>query len=519
MADYLLAHDLGTSGNKATLYDSEGNLCASELVSYPTYYPYSGWVEQDPEDWWHAVCAATRALLEKAAVSPHEIAGVSFSGQMMGCVLVDRDGKALRRALIWADTRSTEEERQMLKAAGAERGYRITGHRLSASYGAAKLCWVKNHQPEIYGKAYKMLNAKDYIVGRLTGNFVTDYSDASSTNLFDLEKKTWSIELIEAFGLRADLLPELHVSADIVGSVQPEAARQTGLPEGLPVVIGGGDGACACVGAGVVREGRTYCILGSSSWISMASSAPVFDSEMRTFTWVHLDPTLYTPCGTMQAAGLSLQWFRNAFCQEEIRLAKESGQNAYQRIDRMAEQIPPGANGVLYLPYLLGERSPRWNFDASGAFLGLRAGSGKAEAVRAVLEGVGYNLKVILDIFDGSCEVPSIGEIVAIGGGAKGKLWMQILADIWQKPLLIPRYLEEATSMGAAVCCGVGVGMFENFSAIDRFNPSVSRVMPRAENRETYQALYQIFNDAYEALCPVYKSLHTWSKTQGGKQQ
>ena len=204
MADYLLAHDLGTSGNKATLYDSEGNLCASELVSYPTYYPYSGWVEQDPEDWWHAVCAATRALLEKAAVSPHEIAGVSFSGQMMGCVLVDRDGKALRRALIWADTRSTEEERQMLKAAGAERGYRITGHRLSASYGAAKLCWVKNHQPAIYGKAYKMLNAKDYIVGRLTGNFVTDYSDASSTNLFDLEKKTWSIELIEAFGLRAD---------------------------------------------------------------------------------------------------------------------------------------------------------------------------------------------------------------------------------------------------------------------------------------------------------------------------
>ena len=154
MADYLLAHDLGTSGNKATLYDSEGNLCASELVSYPTYYPYSGWVEQDPEDWWHAVCAATRALLEKAAVSPHEIAGVSFSGQMMGCVLVDRDGKALRRALIWADTRSTEEERQMLKAVGAERGYRITGHRLSASYGAAKLCWVKNHQPEIYGKEY-----------------------------------------------------------------------------------------------------------------------------------------------------------------------------------------------------------------------------------------------------------------------------------------------------------------------------------------------------------------------------
>lgn len=508
MADYLLAHDLGTSGNKATLYDSEGNLCAAELVGYPTYYPRPGWVEQDPEDWWHAVCTATRILLEKAGISPHEIAGVSFSGQMMGCVLVDEAGNALRRALIWADTRSTEEERRMLEAAGAERGYRITGHRLSASYSAAKLCWVKNHQPELYGKAYKMLNAKDYIVCRLTGRFVTDYSDASGTNLFDLEKKTWSQELIEAFGLRKDLLPELHASADIVGRIQPEAARQTGLPTGLPVVIGGGDGSCACVGAGVVREGRTYCALGSSSWISMAGSAPVFDPEMRTFNWVHLDPALYTPCGTMQAAGLSLQWFRNAFCQEEIRMAKEKGESVYQRIDRMAEQVPPGANGVLYLPYLLGERSPRWNFDASGAFLGLRAETGKAEAARAVLEGVGYNLKVILDIFDGSGGATPVEEIVTIGGGAKGKLWMQILADIWQKPLLIPRYLEEATSMGAAVCCGVGVGIFDDFSVIDRLNPPVTRMMPHEENRRTYNALYQIFNDAYEALCPVYKSLH-----------
>ena len=225
MAEYLLAHDLGTSGNKATLYDRQGRLCASCLAEYPTYYPHTGWAEQEPEDWWNAVCTATRALLDQAGVAPRDLAGVSFSGQMMGCVLVDQEGAALRRALIWADTRATEEERAMQAAAGAQRGYRITGHRLSASYGAAKLLWVKNHQPEIYGKAYKMLNAKDYMVQRLTGKFVTDYSDASGTNLFDLKKKQWSGELAEAFGLRRDLLPELHASADVVGRVTPEAAQ------------------------------------------------------------------------------------------------------------------------------------------------------------------------------------------------------------------------------------------------------------------------------------------------------
>lgn len=518
MAEYLLAHDLGTSGNKATLYDRQGRLCASCLAEYPTYYPHTGWAEQEPEDWWNAVCTATWALLDQAGVAPRDLAGVSFSGQMMGCVLVDQEGAALRRALIWADTRATEEERAMQAAAGAQRGYRITGHRLSASYGAAKLLWVKNHQPEIYGKAYKMLNAKDYMVQRLTGKFVTDYSDASGTNLFDLKKKQWSGELAEAFGLRRDLLPELHASADVVGRVTPEAARQTGLPEGLPVVLGGGDGSCACVGAGVVKEGRTYCVLGSSSWISMAGAAPVFDPDMRTFNWVHLDPALYTPCGTMQAAGLSLQWFRNAFCGEELRKAKESGGSAYQLIDQMVESVAPGAGGMLYLPYLLGERSPRWDFDASGTFLGFRAGNGRAEAARAVLEGVGYNLKVILNIFDRSEEVPSIEEVALIGGGAKGKVWAQILADIWQKPLVVPRYLEEATSLGAAVCCGVGVGMFPDYSVMDQFNPGESRLLPREENQAAYEALYEIFNQAYQALRPVYKSLNTWSKQQGGSQ-
>lgn len=512
MEKYILAHDLGTSGNKATLYDLQGRLAASRLVEYPTYYPQAGWVEQDPEDWWQAVCRATRALLESAGISGSEIAAVSFSGQMMGCVLVDEAGDPLRRALIWADTRSTAQERRMLEAVSIAEGYRITGHRLSASYGAAKLLWVKERQPEVYHRSCKLLNAKDFIIHRLTGRFVTDYSDASSTNLFDLNTKTWSEPLVKAFGLRMDLLPEAHPSSDVAGGVAKAAAQATGLLEGTPVVIGGGDGSCACVGAGVVREGKTYNVLGSSSWISMASRKPVFDSEMRTFNWVHLDPELYTPCGTMQAAGLSFNWFKNTLCGEEAERGKALGISPYRLIDEAIMQTEPGAGGLLYLPYLLGERSPRWDFNASGAFLGLRASTTKAQMARAVLEGVGYNLKVILDIFDRPEKYPKIEEIVLIGGGAKGRVWAQILADIWDKPLTIPRYLEEATSMGAAVCAGVGIGAFPDYSVIDRFNPEDTKILPREENRARYAQLYRIFNEAYEALRGVYGDLALLSR-------
>ena len=270
------------------------------------------------------------------------------------------------------------------------------------------------------------------------------------------------------------------------------------------MIAGGGDGSCACVGAGVVRPGKTYHVLGSSSWISMASEEPVFDPAKRTFNWVHLDPELYTPCGTMQAAGVSLQWFKNTFCQEESRLAAEQGVSPYQLIDQMVAQSVPGANGLLYLPYLLGERSPRWNPAASGVLLGLRTGSSKGDCARAVLEGVGYNLRVILDIFR---QTRPIGEITVIGGGAKGKVWLQILADIFQMPLQLPRYLEEATSMGAAVCGGIGAGIFDSFDVIDRFNPTEEMLYPREEYAARYEKLYQLFNQAYDCLLETYTGL------------
>jgi xylulokinase len=261
---------------------------------------------------------------------------------------------------------------------------------------------------------------------------------------------------------------------------------------------------CAAVGAGVVEEGKTYNVIGSSSWISCVTREPVFDDEMRTFNFVHMDSRYYTPCGTMQAAGNSLSWMKNNLCGLEIMKARQQGIRSYEMIDRMVEKINPGANNLLFLPYLLGERSPRWNPNCTGAFIGLTMGSTIPEMSRAVYEGIGYNLKVIMEIFN---QAIPFNDIIVIGGGAKSDIWLQILADIWQKTLLVPTFLDEATSMGAAVCAGVGIGAFADFSVISKFNNIQKTVWPNAENAAIYDKPYEAFNLAYNALVPVYDTL------------
>ncbi|MCL2703180.1 MAG: FGGY-family carbohydrate kinase [Defluviitaleaceae bacterium] len=501
---YILAHDLGTSGNKATLYALDGTLKGSLVCDYPIYYPFSGAVEQNADDWWRAVCDSTKQLLEQTGISAPEVACACFSAQMMGCLIVDKNNVPLRPMLIWADTRSSVQEKYMTERAGMENGYKITGHRLSASYSAAKLLWIRDNEPELYAKAAKMLHAKEYIIYKLTGEIVTEYSDASGTNLLDINKKEWSQELLSAFGIPRSLLPDIYPSAHIAGKVTAEAARLCGLPEGTPVVIGGGDGSCACVGAGVVKAGKVYNVVGSSSWISTASEKPVFDPEMRTFNWFHLDDSLYTPCGTMQAAGYSYAWFRDALCGEQGYAGFVAGVSAYKLIDKLVEYTEPGANGLLFLPYLLGERSPLWDHNARGAFVGLGITSGKGDMARAILEGVGFNLKTILNILEKDSPAD---EIVMIGAGVKGDVWLQILSNIWQKPLLVPAYLEEATSMGAAICGGVGIGAYKDFSVAETLNKPVRRIEPDKSTADIYKKLYKIFRDTYVQLKPIYQSL------------
>ncbi len=270
----ILAHDLGTTGNKTTLFDADGALLGSAFAGYVTNYPQPNWVEQNPDDWWQAVCVTTQQLLAETGVDPTAIAAISFSGQMMGCVPIDAAGRPLRSCIIWADTRAQSQAQHMAELCGASRIYRTAGHPVSPAYSAPKILWVRDQQPEIYARATCFLQPKDYLVYKLTGSLATDYSDASGTLLFDLATRSWDLDFLEALALPVERLPALHASTDVVGEVTREAAAATGLPVGTPVVIGGGDGSCAGIGAGVIEPGDAYCNLGSSAWISVAAPHP-----------------------------------------------------------------------------------------------------------------------------------------------------------------------------------------------------------------------------------------------------
>jgi xylulokinase len=504
LPDYLLAHDLGTTGNKGTLYTPEGRLVASCTYSYPTHYFNGNWAEQDPADWWRAVCLSTRSLLEQAAVQPTEIAVVALSGQMQGCTPVDGEGNALRPSILYCDHRSTEQVRQILSKIDLSSFYRITGHRVSASYTLAKLMWIRDHEPEVFARTAKTLCAKDYINHLLTGRMATDNSDASGTNAFDLNRFCWSKEVLAEASISMELFPELLESSVILGNVTARAAAQTGLKEGTPVAVGGGDGSCAGVGVGCIRPGTAYNYLGSSSWIALTVKEPVFDPTMRIMNWAHCVPGYLQPGGTMQTAGATHKWIKETLCHKEESEAERTGRDAYEMIDEVIATVPAGSHGVLFLPYLLGERTPWWNPDARAAFVGVGMPSRREDLLRAALEGVSMNLGLILNIFRNHLPIETM---TVIGGGARSRVWRQMLADVFRCPIHSLNHLEAATSMGAAIIGGVAAGVFSSFDVIDRFVRVQDTALPNADNMTVYASLMPIFEKTYKSLIDVYGDL------------
>ncbi len=501
--NYILAHDLGTTGNKATLYDREGKLVGSAFYGYKTEFANTGWAEQNPEDWWQAICQSTRRLVQEVAgLRPDEIACITFSGQMQGCVPLDANARPLRNAIIWADQRSVAQVNWVAERISPERVYAITGHRLSASYSLAKILWLRDHQPDVYRATHKFVLAKDSIVARLTGNFVTDLSDGSGMNLYDLEAEAWSGNILEAAQINPAQLPDLRRSIDVVGELLPDAAEEIGLAAGTPVVIGGGDGPCASVGAGITREGLAYNYIGSSSWIALATTRPIFDPAQRVVSFAHVVPGMFMPTGTMQAAGASYQWVRDQLCLPEAEAAQSLNISPYDLMNLTAEQSPPGANGLIYLPYLMGERSPHWNPRARGAFIGLTIRHTRADIVRAVLEGCSLNLGLIFNTF--TEQGAQVEAMRLIGGGARGRFWNRILADVYGIPVHRLAILEEATSMGAALVGGVGIGLYPDFSMSEMMNPVVETITPDPAARTVYETMRCIFEASYAALEPVF---------------
>ncbi len=494
----ILAHDLGTTGNKATLFDTQtGRMIASAYQPYDTAYPQSNWAEQNADDWQRALFECTCRLLETGGLAAGEIAAVSFSGHMQGVLPVDRYGTPLRTAIIWADQRATEQAAQIANRCGKSQVYRRTGCQVSASYTAAKLMWIRDHQPDLYRRTFKVLQAKDYAAYLLTGVWATDYSDASGTQLFDLASRCWATDLIEALELDPDLFPHAYPSTQVIGRVTPQAAGQTGLLAGTPVVIGGGDGACATVGAGAVQPGDAYNYIGSSAWIAVATDQPLIDAQERTFTFCHLDPELYFSVGTTQAAGGSYGWLE--------RLLRKGAEADYQTLDAQAAQTPPGANGLLFLPHLLGERSPYWNPLARGAFVGLAMPHERGALARAVLEGVAFNMRLTLDALRENGV--QIDRMRLIGGGAQSALWRQILADVYGLPILLPALTVEATALGAALAGGVGIGIYPDLRAIRQIIPAEQAEQPNAVYQTRYQTLYTLYQETYRALEPIMAQL------------
>lgn len=499
---YIVAHDLGTSGNKATLFTTEGKLVKAITHRYNTNYFNGNWAEQNPLDWWQAVCKSTKALLKDTNID--KVEAVSFSGQMMGCVCVDSNGEILRNAIIWADQRSVKEAEELRNKMDEKEFYYIAGHRISPSYSIEKLMWIKNNEPEVFKKVYKMLQAKDYIIYKLTGRFVTDYSDASGTNAFDLNSFQWNKKILSNAGIPEDMLPELYPSTEIIGEIDEQVSEECGLPVGTKVVLGGGDGVCASVGAASIEEGITYNYLGSSSWISLTSKKPIYDEQMRIFNWAHIVPGYIAPTGTMQAAGNSFSWIKETIGDYEDFMAEKNNTDVYEMINNKIKESSIGANNLLFLPYILGERSPRWNENARGSFIGLKMEHNKKDLYRAVVEGVFYNLAIILEIFKEQVE---INEINVIGGLAQGDIQRRMMADIYGVDICKLNYLEEATSMGAAVTAGVAIGELSGFEDIHKFIFKEDKISPIRENQLAYKRMKEIFEDSYNALIKVYDSL------------
>ena len=364
--------------------------------------------------------------------------------------------------------------------------------------------WIRENEPDIFEKTYKMLQVKDYIIYRMTGEFVTDYSDASGTNALDLENLKWSEEILAAAGIDMDKLPRLHASTDIIGNLNPDAAKEMGLTTATMVVCGGGDGPCSALGAGCIKNDEMFLTFGTSAWIGGTTEKKFLDDDKIFFCFAHVIPGKYMPCGTMQAAGSSYSYIKNALCKEETDAAKAAGKDPYEVLNQMIQSSPAGAKSLIFLPYLLGERSPRWNPNTSGSFLGIKPCHEKADYVRAVVEGIAMNLELILAAYR---KTLTGKELIFTGGGAKGDVVAQILANVLDATLTRPNHVEEATSIAAAVIAGVGIGVYDDFSAVEKYLTMQDTIKPNPNLSGIYEPLKKVFDKAYYCLEPLFDDL------------
>ena len=502
---YLLGIDLGTSGTKTVLFDQTGAAVASATVEYPLLQPRNGWAEQRPEDWWNAAVSTIRTVLDKSGVDKADVVSLGISGQMHGLVLLDEAGKVLRPAILWCDGRTQDECDEITETIGRERLIQLSANPALTGFTAGKILWVRRHEPEIWAKARHILLPKDYVRYMLTGELYAEMSDASGTNLLDVPNRCWSAEILEKLRIDPALLPPLLESSDKAGEVTEAAAALTGLQPGTCVAAGAGDNMAAAVGTGVAVAGRAFTTIGTSGVVFAHSDSVQIDPQGRVHSFCAAVPGAYTVMSCTLAAGLSLKWFRDTFCAAEIEAAKEMGVDPYNLMNPEAAQSPIGANRLIYLPYLMGERSPVLDSNARGAFIGLSAMHTRRDLIRAVMEGVIYSQRQNLDILREMHVVPET--MLACGGGAKSPFWRQMMADVFGMPV---QTLEnsEGPALGAAILAGVAAGVYTDVpSACEQVVRRNAPQLPDSAASAAYEPFYQLYRSLHPALKESYAAL------------
>src|SRR3954451_1663700 len=487
----LLGIDVGTGGTRALLIDEAGRVLASRTADHqPFTSPHTGWAEQDPPDWWGACRESVRQVLSHVPASNSNIAAVGFSGQMHGAVLLDGDGKPLRPALIWCDQRTAEEARELTDHVGEQRLIAWTCNPALTNFTLTKLLWVRKHEPHLFQRFRMLQLPKDYVRFRLTGEYAMDMADASGTLLLDVANRRWSSEMTNAADIPVGVLPKLFESCEVCGKVSKEGAEATGLKIGTPVVVGAGDQAAGAVGLGVVTPGAVHATIGTSGVVFATTDRPALDPRGRLHTFCHAIPDRWHVMGVTQAAGLSLRWLRDVW---------QGGSGvSYDALTREAAATPPGADGMLWAPYLMGERTPHLDPHIRGALVGLAAHHTRGHVVRAVLEGVAFSLRDTFAIFS-ELQIP-VERIRLGGGGARSPLWRQIQADVYRHDVETVK-ADEGAAFGAAVLAGVGVGIWATVDeACDALVHTAQRVMPDPNTANVMNERYAAFTRVYPGL-------------------
>lgn len=504
---YTIGVDIGTSGTKSVLFDTKGTVISSATAEYPLYQPQNGYAEQQPEDWYNAAISTIKTIVSESGVDSSDIVGVGLSGQMHGLVMLDENNSVIRPSIIWCDQRTAKECKEITEKVGAERLVEITANPALTGFTASKILWVRNNEPENYAKCRHILLPKDYVRFMLTGVYATEVSDASGMQLLDVPNRCWSDEVLEKLDIDKSLLAKVYESPEVTGTITEKAAQLTGLKAGTIVVGGAGDNAAAAVGTGVVSDGKAFTTIGTSGVVFAHTSSISIDTKGRVHTFCCAVPGCWHVMGVTQGAGLSLKWFRDNFCTEEKETAKLMEVSEYYLMDKEAETVRIGADRLLYLPYLMGERTPHLDPNARGMFFGLSAMHTKKHLLRAVMEGVAYSLRDCKEIFkDMGTEV---SDMMACGGGGTSSLWRQMLADLYNCPVKTVSS-KEGPALGVAILALVGAGIYKSVpEACNEIIKTDKIQNPVIENVPEYEKYYHLYTELYHAVKEKYTELST----------